>query len=133
MTREEIKAYLKTAAAKEINQGSKKTKFILSVPDEDIRYIEESVCDIIGMDIEEMYDPERKGDKVLARQLTWYFLYEMGGTYQWIGERYGKKHETVMYGVKKMRDLARIGDKFHTFVIAELGKHFKEYFKQFEG
>jgi len=70
-----------------------------------IEAIIEIICTGEGISKEELTKKSRDMELVFARQLIFYFCYELNlGTYRYIGSMAGKDHATVLHSVKVIKN-----------------------------
>lgn len=70
-----------------------------------LRVLEEAVCKISGVALDDLYSRKRDREYSEARMAVWLVAHEtMGYSYPYIGRIYGRDHTTIVSGVKKLKN-----------------------------
>lgn len=70
----------------------------------------EEYSEQIGLPEEALKGLSRKDEHKIPRQLYWYYLNHNGRSYREIAESFGRKHPTILSGVRTARNLIESKD-----------------------
>jgi chromosomal replication initiation ATPase DnaA len=72
----------------------------------------EKLISVTGYSESDLLGRSRKANLVIARQLHWKKLRETGHTTLEIGKMYGRRHGTIISGVKHVNGLLQVQDRY---------------------